>query len=30
MGALAGATERLRFGMNAIVASFRDPVQSSC
>jgi probable F420-dependent oxidoreductase len=26
MGALAGATERLRFGMNAVVASFRDPL----
>jgi probable F420-dependent oxidoreductase len=26
MAALAGATERLRFGMNTIVASFRDPL----
>ncbi|HKP56630.1 MAG TPA: LLM class flavin-dependent oxidoreductase [Polyangiales bacterium] len=26
MAALAGATERLRFGMNAVVASFRDPL----
>jgi probable F420-dependent oxidoreductase len=26
MAALAGATERLRFGMNAIVASIRDPL----
>jgi probable F420-dependent oxidoreductase len=26
MAALAGATQRLRFGMNAVVASFRDPL----
>ena len=26
MAAAAGATEKLRFGMNAIVASFRDPL----
>lgn len=26
MAALSGATERLRFGMNAVVASFRDPL----
>ena len=26
MAALAGATERIRFGMNAVVASFRDPL----
>jgi len=26
MAALAGATERMRFGMNAVVASFRDPL----
>src|SRR4051794_15761681 len=26
MAALAGATERLRFGMNTIVATFRDPL----
>jgi probable F420-dependent oxidoreductase len=26
MAALAGATETLRFGMNAVVASFRDPL----
>src|SRR5262245_48067536 len=26
MAALAGATERLRFGMNAVVLSFRDPL----
>jgi len=26
MAVLAGATERLRFGMNAVVASFRDPL----
>jgi probable F420-dependent oxidoreductase len=26
MAAVAGATERLRFGMNAVVASFRDPL----
>lgn len=26
MAALAGVTERLRFGMNAVVASFRDPL----
>ena len=26
MGALAGATERLKFGMNAVVVSLRDPL----
>jgi len=26
MAALAGATERLKFGMNAVVATFRDPL----
>ncbi|HMI90129.1 MAG TPA: TIGR03619 family F420-dependent LLM class oxidoreductase, partial [Polyangiales bacterium] len=26
MALLAGATERMRFGMNAVVASFRDPL----
>src|SRR5215467_13841044 len=26
MAAVAGATEKLRFGMNAVVASFRDPL----
>jgi len=26
MAALAGATERLRFGMNAVVVSYRDPL----